>query len=282
MGGGVALDGVDRFGEVGGGGHIAETPTGHRVGFAETVNGEGEVVNLLAEGGQGGVFRIVVDQLFVDLVRKDVDLLVQGDLGERGQFVLGVDGAGGVAGGVEDDHLRERAHVLAKQFGRELVAVLGGGRDDDGFAAGHPDHFRIAEPIRGGDEDLVARIDGSEDGVEAGVLGAAGDDDLRGLVAQAVVGLELFGDGGTQFGNAGGRSVLGEAGVEGAHGGGLDVLGCVKIGFAGAETDHVEALGLHGLGAGIDRQGGGGGEVTGAFCGFEGHKVFPWFGSLLN
>ena len=106
------------------------------------------------------------------------------------------------------------------------------------------------------------------------MLGPTGDDDLGRLVIQAVVGLQLFGNGGAEFWNAGGRSVFGEAGVQGAHGGGFDVFRGVEIGFTGTEADHIEAFGLHGFGAGIDRQGGGRGELTGAFCGFEGHKVF--------
>ena len=259
---------------MGRGGDVAEAPTGHGVRLAETVDGEGEVVDVLAEGGQGGVLGIVIDELFVNFVREDINLLVDGDLGERGEFVLGVDGAGGIAGGVEDDHLGERAHVFAEELGGEFVTVFGGGRDDDGLAAGDADHFRIAQPVGGRNEDFVAGIDGGEDGVEAGMLGAAGDDDLGGFVGEAVVGLEFLGDGSAELGNAGRGGVFGEAGIEGAHGGGLDVFRCVEIGFAGAEADDIEAFGLHGFGAGIDRQGGGRGELTGAFSGFEGHKVF--------
>ena len=41
MRGGVALDGFDYLRESGGGGNVAEAPTGHGVGFAEAIDGEG-------------------------------------------------------------------------------------------------------------------------------------------------------------------------------------------------------------------------------------------------
>ena len=44
--------------------------------------------------------------------------------------------------------------------------------------------------------------------VVTGMLAAAGDDHLRRLVGQAVLALELVGDGLAQFGNAAGRACI--------------------------------------------------------------------------
>ena len=197
----------------------------------------------------------IIDELLVDFVGEDEDVFVERDIGQAGQFVLGVDGAGRIAGRVDDDHLGLRRHGVAEFVGRDLVVVLRLGRDDDRLRADELGHLGIAEPVGRGDDDFIARIERGEHGVEAGVLGAAGDDDLGGLVIESVVGLELLADGGTQFGNAGGRRVLGEAGVERPHGRGLDVLGRIEIGLAGAEADDVLALGFHGLGLAIDGKG---------------------------
>ena len=71
MGSGVALDRVDRLGQVGRGGDVAEAPTSHGVRLTETVDGEGEVVDVLAEGGQGGVLGVVIDELFVNFDKSD-------------------------------------------------------------------------------------------------------------------------------------------------------------------------------------------------------------------
>ena len=106
------------------------------------------------------------------------------------------------------------------------------------------------------------------------------DDDLGGFVGKLIVGLELLGNGGTEFRDAGRRRVYGEARIEGSHGGGFNEFRSVKIRFARAEADHIEAFGLHGFGTGIDGQGGGRGEKTGAFCVIKSHGddiSFGWF-----
>jgi hypothetical protein len=45
----------------------------------------------------------------------------------------------------------------------------------------------------------------------------------------------------------------------------------IEIGFAGAEVNHVEALGSHAFGTGIDGESSGRGEVKSAFGVIEGH-----------
>ena len=46
------------------------------------------------------------------------------------------------------------------------------GFHDDGDASAHADHFRIADPVRCGDDDFIPLGYGRHDGVETGVLGA--------------------------------------------------------------------------------------------------------------
>ena len=59
--------------------------------------------------------------------------------------------------------------------------------------------------------DFVARIAQGQDGVAAGMLAAAGNDDLRGLVGQAVVALEFVRRRLAQFRDAAAGRVFGEA-----------------------------------------------------------------------
>ncbi len=87
------------------------------------------------------------------------------------------------------------------------------------------------------------------------MLAAAGDDDLRWFVREAVFTLELVGDGLAQFRGAAGRRVFGEPGGERLGGGVLDVLGSVKIRFADAEAHDILARGFHGLGLGVNGEG---------------------------
>ena len=112
--------------------------------------------------------------------------------------------------------------------------------------------------------DLVALLAGGQDDVVTGVLAAAGNDDLRGLIGQAVLLFELVGDGLAQLGDAAGGRVLGEPVIEGLDRRILDVLRGVEIGLPRAKTDHVQPLRLHLLGLGIDGQREGRGERGGA------------------
>ena len=72
------------------------------------------------------------------------------------------------------------------------------GRDDHRRGVGELDHFGIAQPVRRGNDDFVARLASGEDDVVTGMFRAAVDDDLRRLVVEAVVVLQFFGDGGAQ------------------------------------------------------------------------------------
>ena len=188
MRGRVALDRIDYLGQTGRGGHVPKAPTSHGVGFAESVDGESEVIEILAERSDGGVFYIIINEFFVNFVGEDVDLFVQGNLGECGELIFRIDGACGVSGGVENDQFGHRAHVLAEKFGSQLVAIFGFCRNEDRFPASDANHFRVAEPIGSGNENFISGIHRGKDGVEAGVFGSAGHDDLGGFVGEIVIG----------------------------------------------------------------------------------------------
>ena len=113
----MTLDRVDHFRENDGGCDVTEAPSGHSVRFAKTVHREGEVVEFLAKGCDRGVFHSIIDKLFVDFVGEDEDFLFEGNFGQSSELVLGINRAGGIPGGVDDDHFGHRAHVLAKEFG---------------------------------------------------------------------------------------------------------------------------------------------------------------------
>src|ERR1019366_9404813 len=105
-----------------------------------------------------------------------------------------------------------------------------------------------------GDDDLVALFAGGEDDVEAGMLTAARDDDLGGLVGEAVLAFVFVGDGRAQLGDAGGGGVFGEAGGQGLGGGVFDVLRGVEVRLAGTEADDVQTVRLHLLGLRVNGQ----------------------------
>ena len=135
------------------------------------------------------MFDIIIDELFINLVREDVDFFVEGDFGQGGEFIFGVDGAGRISWGIDDDHFGHGAHVFAKEFRGKFVAIFGFGGNDDGFAASDADHFWVAEPVGGRNKDFIALVDGGKDRIKAGVFSTAADDDLGRFVGEIVVGL---------------------------------------------------------------------------------------------
>jgi len=242
VGGGVALQHVDGGSDFLRSGGVTEAPAGHGVGFGETVDGDGEVGDFLAEGSDGDVGLVGVNEFFVDFVGQDEDVFAHGDVGDGLKLFLGVNGAGGVAGAVDDDHLGEGGHGVLELIRGHFPAVFALGFDDDGDAADEANHFRVAGPVRGGDDDFVAWIDGGCDGVVAGVLGAAVDADLGRVVLEAVIDEQLGGEGFTKFEEAAALGVAGFAFGQGLDGSLDDVFRGIKIWFASAKAENIHAL----------------------------------------
>ena len=122
--------------------------------------------------------RIVVNELLVNFVGQNVDVFLGRDFDDRFQFLARVNRAGRIARAVQDQHFRPRRHRVFKIFRAHFPAVALDRRHDDRLGAGQSHHVGIADPIRRGDDDFVARLAGGEDGVVTGMLRAVADDDL--------------------------------------------------------------------------------------------------------
>ncbi len=120
--------------------------------------------------------------------------------------------------------------------------MLHGGLDEDRRAAAEHHHLGVGDPVGRGNDDLVAGVQRGEKRVVDHLLAAGPDDDLRGLVVEAVLALELAGDRLAQGHDAGDRGVLGLAAADGRDGGFLDVVGGVEIGLADGEADDIPPL----------------------------------------
>ena len=77
---------------------------------------------------------------------------------------------------------------------------------------------------------------------------------MRGLIVQVTVGLQPGADGLAQLYDARGGGIAGKVVTDGGDTGLLDVIRRIKIGFTGAETDHINAVGLHLLEQGVNGQ----------------------------
>ena len=235
----------------------ADAPAGHGVGFGDSVDGEGAVVQLRRDLGDGREGEIVMDDLFVDVVGHDVDVGMADEyLGEGAQFGGGVGGAGGVGRRVEDEPFGARGDRRLQRLRRDAEPRLGRRVDEDGFAAGDSRHVGVGDPVGPGDYHLVAAVHGGEHGVEEHLLAAGSDDDLLRRVVEAVVAPEFVGDGALEFGGAVDAGVFGVSGADGGDGRLLDVVGGVEVGLPGAEAEDVLSGGLEFGGARGDRHGG--------------------------
>ena len=267
----MALQRVDDFGDGLGRAEVTETPTSHGVGFAESVDRDGEVVGFFGERGHADVRGIIIDELLVDLVGKDENVLGECDFDQRLEFFAGVDRSGRVARAIDDDHLGARGHRVLEFLGGHFVGIRRLGLDDDRLGADEADHVGIAQPVRRGDDDFVAGFAAGEDRVVAGLLGAVADDDLARLVVDVVVGGVFLADRGAQLGQSGARRVFGETFLQRLDRRLFDVLRRIEVGLAGAESADIDALGAHGLGFAVDGEGERGSELNGV--GREVHDV---------
>ena len=102
------------------------------------------------------------------------------------------------------------------------------------------------------------------------MLAAAGHQNLAGLVAKAVIGLEPVGDGGFQFRGAPHRGIAGKALPDGPDGGLPDIVRGVEIGLPYPEVDYIDPLGLELIGLGIQGQGGRRGNLADTACKLHG------------
>jgi hypothetical protein len=95
-------------------------------------------------------------------------------LAQGGQFFPGVDGAAGVGGAVDDQHLGLRGDGRFQLRRGDLEALVDAGFDDDRLAVGQDHHVRVGHPVGGRDDDFVARIDEGLGQVVEALLAAAG------------------------------------------------------------------------------------------------------------
>ena len=169
----------------------------------------------------------------------------QHHLGQGAQFFLAVHAAGGVAGRAEYEHAGGGGDGGFQLLGGDFEVLLEASLDDHGAAAGQFHHLRVAHPIGGGDDDLLALVDEGEHGVAHALLGTVRHYNLGGCVVEAVLAFQFGGDGLAQVGIAGHGRVARVVVAYGLVGGLFDVVGRVEVGFAHAQVDHVDALRFH-------------------------------------
>ena len=151
---------------------------------------------------------------------------------QGGHFLFGIDTARRIVGGV-DHHDSGPVRECAPQLVCGHFEVLFDSRlNGDHFSSSEVRHVGIADPIGGGQDDLVTLVDKAQHHVHQAVLGPGGDNDLIWAVFQTVVPLQLVTDGLTHFNVAGYWRVVGEVLFDGFDARSLDGVRGVKVRFA--------------------------------------------------
>ena len=178
--------------------------------------------------------------VLVNLVRQNHHLRVFGDdLGDGAEFVLRIDHAGRVRRAAEHHQLGFRRDGRFQLLGRDFEVVLDFAGDIFDVGLRHLRDGAVGNPVRRGDNHLVAGVYQSHNSLIDGLFAASGNHNLLRCVIQPIVSLELIADGFQQISITGHRRIMGEVVVNSLLGIFLHCLGRVEIGFADTQTDDI-------------------------------------------
>ncbi len=223
-------------------GAVADAPAGHAVRFRHPVHRQRAVIKLRLDLGGGDEFEVAIGEMLVNVVGEHPDVRVtHEDIGQRLEFRPRIGSAGRIGRRIEDHPARPGRDRRLEVGGCELEAPLRRARHDHGRSFGKQHDFRIGNPIRSRDDDLISRTDACHERVIDDLLPPGADDDLVTLITQAVLAPEFAGDRVFQRG----RSIHGRVfGLTARDRGGrrrLDVVRGVEIGLAGNEAENIPA-----------------------------------------
>ena len=174
---------------------IADAPAGHAIGLRAAVDGERARIKRRLDLRRRRELEVVVDQVLVHVVGHHVHMrMPHQHVGERLQFGARIGGARRIRRRVQQHPFGLRRDRAIELLRRQLEAGRHRGLDRHRLAAGEQHHVEIAHPIGRGEDHLVARIERRNEGVVQHLLAAGADGDLRRLVVEAVLALELLDD----------------------------------------------------------------------------------------
>ena len=223
----------------------AAAPAGHGIALGYAVDDDRVLLYFFAKCRNAGEFASVVAEAVVNLVSDDVNIVTQADLRKRFQLFFGVDHAGRVGRVVEHERLRFIRDGGFKLLRRHFKMLRLGRRYDHRNAAHHTDLLRIADPVRRGNDDLIAGVEQREKRSIKARLGAVGDDNGIIIKVHAEIFLHAVRDRLTRFDRAGRRRILRLSLPDGTDSRLFDMVGRIKIRLPCPKAHDRYALGLH-------------------------------------
>ena len=224
---------------------VADAPAGHGIGLGDAVDEDGVLLDLLAKRRNACECSTVIDELIVNLVRDDVQIVLDADVRDCLERFLRIDSTGRIRGVIEDDGLGLVRDGRLELLRRELETLLLADVNNDRYAAKQTHHFIVADPVRGRHDHLIARVNQRSQRDIDHVLCTAGDDRLRRLILQTVIRLHAVANRLTQLNHTGCGRISRFSVADRAHTRIADAVGCGKIGLAGAKADNVLPFCFH-------------------------------------
>ena len=179
--GAVALHGINGPGNRLRCGEKAQPPAGHAPRLGKAMDDDGVLLVCGRKTRDAFYRRSIVKQVLVNFVTHDEHAFLDADVADGLGFLRRIDTAGRVARRVQDEQPGVWRDGGAELCRCDFEFGLVGGFQNHWLGAGELDHFRIAQPVRRGNEHFVAFLAGGEDDVIARMFAAAGNDDLRRL-----------------------------------------------------------------------------------------------------
>ncbi len=247
--------------DLGGGGHggrrsngIADPPAGHRVALGDSVDDDGPVAQLGVERDDVMELKTIIDDLFVDIVGNNDAVVQLEHAGQSGEFFSAIGSSRRIAWAIqyEEPDIRSQGHLQLLRSDSEATFLTG--HEDFGHRSGQKGHVRIAHPVGGRNQDLIAFLQKGLEEIVEGVLGSAANQDFFLGVGEAVLLLVFLDDSLPQGIDASHFRVLGHSLCEGIDGGLFDVFRGVEIRLPRREIRDIHAGRPQLLGLGRDRE----------------------------
>ena len=228
-------------------GCITNAPTGHCIGFGNTVNQNGSLFYRVAQRCHAGEGTSIIQQFEINLIGNDVQIMLYADIGQRNQLFPIIQHTGGVGRVIQNQSLGFRRNCLFQLLRCEFE-ILGFRRiDNHTHTADHTNHFIVADPIRSRQNHLVpcAGLYQNRQCCKHIMLCTTCNNNLGVVIIQIQITFQAGSNCFPQRNNAGSRCVFGFSFLNGTDTGFLNVFGGIKIRFAGTKPNNIKAISLH-------------------------------------
>ena len=237
-------------------GGVTDPPARHGVRFRHTIDHHRSLFHIRVDSSHIGEGYSIIENFFVNVVRYGQHIILNKDFHQFHQFCLSIDRTCGVGRAVDDDGPGSGIDDFLQLTRSDFESIGYVCFQNDRLCARQDDDIRIGNPVRRGNDDLIALFEEHLSQIIKSMFRTAGYHNLRTGIIQFVIPVELADDSIFQLVDPSDRGVLGESLFNRLNSRLFHVIRRIKIRLAGAEPDDVPALCTQGIGLHGNRQGG--------------------------